>query len=117
MDHVQDSAQPDGSVIVESTSVTTLKGSANFIRGMFSDQGEPSSSRVLTCILALVTAGILIGVVRHVCALKDPQTLTLWLGALPIFVTSMTVFFLSPYTVKVGSASLSDVIGSFRKPQ
>jgi hypothetical protein len=29
----------------------------------------------------------------------------------------MTVFFLAPYTVKVGSASLSDVIGSFRKPQ
>jgi hypothetical protein len=88
---------------------------ATFIRGVFSSQGEPSSSRILTFILALVSACILIGVVRHVCALKDPQTLSLWLGALPIFITSMTVFFLSPYTVKVGSASLSDVVGSFRK--
>ena len=115
MDHVQDSAQPNESVTVESTSVTTLRGSASFIRGVFSDQGEPSSSRILTFVLAIAVVVFLGGVFRHICRLTDATQLGLFLSNLPLIIGALIGLMAAPYTINKASGSVSDIIGSLKR--
>ena len=87
---------------ITETETTTLHGSTNFIKGVFSDGGEPSSSRMLSFIVSLAVVCILGGVFRHVCRLTDATQLGIWLSNLP-------------YTVNRASGSVSEIISSLRK--
>ena len=86
-----------------------------FWRGVFSDDGEPSSSRIFTAFLVLVVSGLLAGVVYHVCHLTEPTILGLWLTALPYLVGVMIAFMTALYFVNRGSGTFSDLLSLFRK--
>lgn len=47
----------------------------DFIKGVFSDGGSPSSSRVLTLVHSIVACGCLIFVVHKTAAIPDATTL------------------------------------------
>lgn len=81
-----------------------------FLKGVYSDNGNPSSSRVLTCILALVSCKILVSVFNHVITLTDTTALVSWLGALPLIISALVLFFTAPYGVNVGSGTVSDLL-------
>ncbi len=86
-----------------------------FWRGVFSDDGEPSSSRVFTAYLVVVVSGLLIGIVYHVCHLTEPTILGLLLTALPYLVGVLIAFMTALYFVNRGSGSLTDIFSLFSK--
>lgn len=87
-----------------------------FLQKVFSDNGEPSSSRILTFILALVGVAIIVGVAQHICHLHDNAALGLWLTAFPSIVFALIAFMNAPYLINRGSGSLSDIAAVFRRP-
>jgi hypothetical protein len=46
-----------------------------FLKGAFSDNGTPSSSRLLTAVHSGVVCGVLVAVVHHTHALPDAATM------------------------------------------
>ena len=46
-----------------------------FLKGAFSDNGTPSSSRLLTALHSLVACGVLVAVVQHTRAVPDATAL------------------------------------------
>jgi len=86
----------------------------DFWRGVFSDGGSPSSSRILTAILSLGTLGVIVAIVVHLIRLEDPAQLSLWLTALPGTIFSLVGLACSPYAVNRTTGSLSDFFQSFR---
>ena len=87
----------------------------SFWRGVFSDSGEPSSSRILTTALGLVVAVVVIYLAWHVVHLKDAVALGQWLSNLPLVIGSLAGLMVAPYGVNRASSSVSDIIGAFRK--
>lgn len=86
-----------------------------FWRSVFSDSGEPSSSRILTALLSLGALGILTAIVVHLIRLHDPAQLSLWLTALPGIVLGLVGFSSAPYAMNRASGSISDILSSLRK--
>jgi hypothetical protein len=86
-----------------------------FWRGVFSDSGEPSSSRVLTVVLSIGSLGIVTAIVVHLIRLHDPATLSLWLTALPGIVFGLVGFSSAPYAMNRASGSITDILSSLRK--
>lgn len=91
------------------------KDRLTFIKAVFSDSGEPSSSRILMFILAIVVAVILVGVFRHVCKLTDNVALGQWLGALPLLIGALAGLMVVPYGVNRAGSSISDFASMFKK--
>jgi hypothetical protein len=85
-----------------------------FWRGVFSDSGEPSSSRVLTVVLSIGSLGIIVAIVVHLIHLHDPAQLSLWLTSLPGIILGMVGMSSAPYTVNRASGSISDIFNSLR---
>ncbi|MFP5230792.1 MAG: hypothetical protein ACLGXA_24510 [Acidobacteriota bacterium] len=86
-----------------------------FWRGVFSDSGEPSSSRVLTVVLSTGNLGLLTTIVVHLIRLHDPAQLSLWLTALPGIVLGLVGFSSAPYAMNRASGSITDILASLRK--
>jgi hypothetical protein len=84
----------------------------SFLRGAFSDGGEPSSSRVISAFLAIAVTGILIGVFWHVCRTADIAALGQWLGALPGVIGALIALMAAPYGINKGSTTISQAIDS-----
>lgn len=91
------------------------RGFATFVSGVFSDGDVPSSSRVLSFILAMATVGILIGVFRHVCLIKDTTALGMWLANIPMIIAALVGLISAPYLINRGSASITDIFTAFKK--
>jgi hypothetical protein len=87
----------------------------SFWRGVFSDSGEPSSSRVLTVVLSAGSLGIIVAIVVHLIRLHDPAQLSLWLTSLPSLILGLVGLSAAPYTVNRASGSISDFFASLRK--
>jgi hypothetical protein len=86
-----------------------------FWRGVFSDSGEPSSSRVLTVILSTGSLGIIAAIIVHLIRLHDPAQLSLWLTSLPSIVFGLVGFSSAPYAMNRASGSISDILSNLRK--
>lgn len=82
---------------------------------VFSDSGEPSSSRILTAVLSIGALGILSAIVVHLIRLHDPAQLSLWLTALPGIVLGLVGFSSAPYVANRASGSITDILSSLRK--
>lgn len=82
---------------------------------VFSDSGEPSSSRILTAVLSIGALGILTGIVVHLIRLHDPAQLSLWLTALPGIVLGLVGFSSAPYAMNRASGSIADILTNLRK--
>lgn len=85
-------------------------GFVPFWRGVFSDGGTPSSSRVDTCWLAIAVTFILFGVFRQVCAITDPALLRQWPGSLPLIIAALVGLIIAPYTVNRVSGSITSIV-------
>lgn len=87
-----------------------------FLKGVYSESdGTPSSSRILSLILALVASFVLIVVTLHIIKIQDLSILTVWLSSLPLLISSLVLFFTAPYGVNKGSGSISDLLSLFKK--
>jgi len=86
-----------------------------FLQRVFSDSGEPSSSRVLTFTLAAVCSVLLCVIVHHICRITDPGQLGLWLTSFPAIVCALVAFVNAPYLINRGSGSMSDFVAIFKK--
>lgn len=105
----------DGQVITFVPPPSRWQSGVTFVRGVFSDGGEPSSSRILSFILSLAVIVFLGGVLRHVCRLTDTVALGLYLTNLPIIVASLVALMSAPYAINRASGSVSEIISSLRK--
>jgi hypothetical protein len=86
-----------------------------FWASVFSDSGEPSSSRVLTVVLSTGSLGLLTAIVVHLIRLHDPAQLSLWLTALPGVLLGLVGFSSAPYAMNRASGSITDILSSLRK--
>jgi len=85
-----------------------------FLRQAYSDDGTPSSSRLLTSFLALVCSGVLVLVADHLVRITDNAQLAIWLSNLPYVIGALVFFFTAPYGVNRGSTSITDVLNIFK---
>lgn len=83
-----------------------------FIGGLFSDNGSPSSSRVLTFILAVFDMIVIWGIFRYLKTVHDPMLVASWMGNLPMVIGALTALAALPYTVNRGTNALSDIMGA-----
>lgn len=82
----------------------------SFFRDVYSDNGRPSSSRVLTSYLAIISSVLLWKVFDHIIKLTDQAMTVAWLGSLPLIISALVLFFTAPYGVNVGSGTVTDLI-------
>lgn len=84
------------------------QGFKTFIVGAFSENGVPSSSRILSTWLSISSMALLWFIVRH--AMSQPtEKLQVWVGGIPAIIMALATFAVSPYTV----AKLGQAISSF----
>lgn len=88
-----------------------------FLKAVYSDDGVPSSSRILTFILAMVSSGILWRVFTHIIAITDIGIISAWLGNLPIIISALVLFFTAPYGVNKGSGAITDLVNIIKGKQ
>ncbi len=91
------------------------RDSVSFLRGAFSDGGVPSSSRILTSALGFVVVAVIMGLLYHICHLKDNVALGLWLPNLPLIITALVGLMAAPYTINRGTATITDILSSMRR--
>jgi hypothetical protein len=94
-----------------------------YLRDAFSDNGQPSASRLLMGIFSLFTITILYKTFSHLVKLSEASNgviLTIWLSNLPLIITSLCALIALPYTVSRGASALTDLAqlaASFRKKE
>ena len=75
---------------------------------MFSENGVPSSSRVLTFILSVGSLLCIFGVFIHIWT-QTVDKQAVWLAQMPWIIGSLTAFSTSPYAINKGGSTLSDL--------
>lgn len=83
-----------------------------FICKVFSDGGEPSSSRILTFIITVFDVVILSVIFHHMFRMTDNAALGQWLGALPFIIAALVGFAATPYAINRSTCSVSDIISA-----
>jgi hypothetical protein len=73
------------------------QGFKTFIIAAFSENGSPSSSRVLSAWLSVSSMALIWFMVRHAFYLSDPGKLLTWVGGLPAIIYALATFAVSPY--------------------
>jgi hypothetical protein len=104
-----------GSTPVTAVSPTALPWKS-FLQQVFSDKGMPSSSRILTFLLAIGCFTLLAVFVHHMIRVTDSATLGVWLSSLPAIVFALIAFVNAPYLINKGGGTLSDVASVFKRP-
>lgn len=77
----------------------TVSGLISFVKAAFSENGVPSSSRLLNGWLSVSSMALIWWMVRHTMALEDPVKLQQWIGGLPLIIGALATFAVSPYGV------------------
>jgi hypothetical protein len=73
-----------------------------FLYKAFCDNGTPSSSRILSAWLSLSSMALIWFIVRHMMGLSVDK-IAVWIGNLPLVITSLAAFAVSPYGVNRAS--------------
>jgi hypothetical protein len=80
-----------------------------FILAAFSDNGQPSSARILGAWLSVSSMALIWFMVRHAFYLEDNARLQTWIGGLPLIIGALATFAISPYGVsKIASMFKKD---------
>jgi hypothetical protein len=79
-----------------------------FIKDMLSEDGVPSSARVLSFVLSIWSMGVIAWAIHHMMNLDDGKLQT-WVGGLPLIIGALTAFAAWPYAISKGGSSLSDI--------
>ena len=86
----------------------------SYWKRVFSDDGEPSSSRILTVILSCGSLGLLTAIITHLIRLHDPAQLSLWLTAMPGLILGLVGMSAAPYATNRASGSISEILSNLR---
>lgn len=70
-----------------------------FLKQAFSENGIPSSSRILNGWLSVSSMALIWWMVRHAMGLEDPAKLAQWISGLPLIIGALATFAVSPYGV------------------
>jgi hypothetical protein len=76
----------------------TLKTILSWLGKAFSENGQPSSSRVISAWLSVSSMALLWFIVRHMMG-QPVEKLQVWIGGLPLLVGALATFAVSPYGV------------------
>lgn len=87
----------------------------SFLQGAFSDNSEPSSSRLIMGMLSLVVSGILCGLFYHLARVTDLAQLSLWLASTPILIASLIALMVAPYTINRFAGNVTDMVAAGKK--
>ena len=87
----------------------TWSGAVRFVKGALSEDGEPSSARVLSAGLSVSGMALIWFMVRHAFYVDNPAKLETWVGGLPAIVYALAAFAVSPY-------GFNRVSAIFKKP-
>jgi len=68
-----------------------------FIGKVFSEDGQPSSSRILSFWLSVSSMGLIWFMVRHAFYQSDVASIALWVGGIPAIIYALAAFSVSPY--------------------
>ena len=82
-----------------------------FFRSAFSENGQPSSARLISGWLSISSMALIWFIVRHIFYISDNMKLQMWLAALPYIIASLAAFSVSPY----GVAKFQQAVSSFSK--
>jgi hypothetical protein len=93
------------------------QGFKSFIIGAFSENGSPSSSRLLSAWLSVSSMALIWFCVRHAMTLQDPGKVITWVGGLPSIIMALAAFAVSPYTVAKLGQTLSSFKDKLNQPQ
>ncbi len=85
------------------------QGFKSFVVSAFSENGSPSSSRIISGWLSVSSMALIWWCARHAMGL-DKESAMVWVGGLPALIYALAAFAVSPYTV----AKLGQTISSFR---
>jgi hypothetical protein len=69
-----------------------------FIKEALSDNGSPSSSRIISAWLSVSSMALIWWMVRHMMSLPV-ATLGVWMGGLPMIIGALAGFTVAPYGV------------------
>lgn len=83
-------------------------GVKDFIKAAFSENGTPSSSRILSAWLSFSSMALIWFMVRHAFYIEDREKLITWVGGIPAIVYSLAAFAVSPY-------GFTKIAGIFKK--
>ena len=70
-----------------------------FLKSAFSDQGQPSSARILSAWLSVSSMALIWFIVRHVFYVDDREKLITWVGGLPAIIYALAAFAVSPFGI------------------
>lgn len=84
----------------------------HFIAGVFSDNGAPSSSRILTFMLSMFSTLILWGIFRYLKGVHDPTVVSAWMANMPMVIGGFAAFCSVPYTVNRGAGAITDIMNA-----
>lgn len=83
-----------------------------FLHDAFSDNGHPSSTRLLMAFFSIFTVGVLGYIFQHLVKLSNDSNatiLTIWLSNLPLIITALCALIALPYTVSRGASAIADL--------
>lgn len=84
-----------------------MKAFISFLARAFSENGEPSSSRIISAWLSVSSMALIWFIVRHMQG-QPIEKLQVWIGGLPLVIGALATFAVSPYGV-------TKVTGMFKK--
>jgi hypothetical protein len=76
-----------------------------FLARAFSENGEPSSARILSGWLSISSMALIWFIVRHAFYMNDFAKLEVWIGGLPAIIYALAAFAISPF----GLAKISSI--------
>jgi len=76
-----------------------------FIARAFSENGEPSSARILSGWLSVSSMALIWFIVRHAFYTDNQEKLMTWVGGLPAIIYALAAFAISPF----GLAKISSI--------
>jgi hypothetical protein len=86
-----------------------------FLLEAFSENGQPSSSRIISAWLSVSSMALIWWCIRHAMALQDPIKIGAWISGLPQIILALAAFAVSPYGVNQLRAAVAAIRGQDTK--
>lgn len=83
----------------------------DFAAKAFSDNGSPSSSRIISAWLSVSSMALIWWCIRHAMSLQDPVKISTWVSGLPQIILALAAFAVSPYGVNQLRAAVAAIRG------
>lgn len=79
------------------------KGILDFFVSMFSDNGIPSSSRLIMLLFSSATIKIMLIIANRLVSISDPVLLAIWLQNIPLIAAALIGLITAPYAINRGA--------------